>query len=438
MDVSEGDGYEMDFELLDHLVEQAKLPILFYDDSTHAARDWERKLVDKLVKLVESRAAPVIPPPSPESTELNSTDSIQFNIEQLVDATKLGNEPVASAAPVEPSEPSEPIEPIEAEGVDAGKPEMQLAEVAVDATRRVLPAGVVVENYLMQNVIAGGGFSIVYKAIDLATKRAVVIKEYMPKRWCQREDNQRIVAPGEKNQARFNRGRKMFVQEARVLATLKHPNIVDVLSFFQAHGSAYMVMNFEQGKSLGKYIRTSETGLNERMMMSIFPELLGGLEAVHRNGYLHLDLKPGNVLIRPGGSPVLLDFGAIQSFHAHEPIARVITAGFAPPEQYHRGEALGPWTDIYAIGATMRTCIEVKVPPPAPERLQRDRLVPLALTHKKSYSKELLEAIDGSMELNPRDRPQTVIELLKSLPQLRDDMEGESFIQRLTGWSKKR
>lgn len=431
MDVSEHDGYEVDFENLDQLATQAKLPLLFHDDGTRATRDWERKLVDKLIKLAESRVVPL--PTPPLASHSTSTDSVQFGTEKSMElaplelAPALGREFIGRES-IEPNEPAVKSE------VLAPEP----AEVAVDATRRVLPSGIALENYLVQGVIASGGFSIVYKALDLTSKRTVVVKEYMPKRWCQREADQRIVAPGEKNQIRFNRGRKLFAQEARVLATLKHPNIVDVINFFQANGSAYMVMNFEQGKSLGKYIRASDNGVSERMVMSIFPELLSGLDAVHRHGYLHLDVKPGNIYIRPGGSPVLLDFGAIQGIHSPDPIARVITPGFAPPEQYQKGGEVGPWTDLYAIGATLRTCIEAKVPPPAPDREQRDRLVPLALTHKRNYTKELLEAADWAMELNPKHRPQTVMDLLKALPQARDEEESESFIQRLTGWSKKR
>lgn len=274
------------------------------------------------------------------------------------------------------------------------------------------------DHYTITKTIGDGGFSIVYLARDHRNGEAVVIKEYMPARLALRDTDGKVVPNATQSEQRFQSGRRLFFQEARMLATVRHPNIVKVLNFFNANGTVYMVMAFEDGKNLQHYITKRGGRLSEHFLLTIFPALLSGLERLHEHGYLHLDIKPGNVHLRHGGRPLLLDFGAVHrrmDSRQAQP-GQVVTAGFSPVEQYDQHGYVGPWTDIYAIGATMRACVDGKPPPDALVRRRRDPMRPAAVLFRRQYSPELLEALDWAMEVDPLLRPQTVDELLEALP----------------------
>jgi serine/threonine protein kinase len=178
-----------------------------------------------------------------------------------------------------------------------------------------------------------------------------------------------------------------------------------------------MVMAYEKGINLQDYIKRHKGGLSEKFIYHVFLPLLDGLNLIHNKGLLHMDIKPGNIHLRPGGDPVLLDFGAVhemQQSRKYQP-GQVLTLGFSPIEQSMSGGYVGPWTDIYAIGATMRACIEGTSPPPAEERRMEDTMKPAVEAYRKSYSKKLLAAIDWAMEVDPMYRPQSVDELLDAM-----------------------
>ena len=307
-----------------------------------------------------------------------------------------------------------------------------------------LPKGTRIDRYRIQKTLGGGGFSVVYLGVDSDTGQAVVIKEYMPGRLATRHEDLTVAPKGKPEAKRFSRGRMLFFQEASALATLKHDNIVNVLSFFRAYNTVYMVMDYQEGKNLQSYIISRRGNLSEKFLRTVFPPLLDGLEIIHQHDLLHLDIKPGNIHIRPGGSPILLDFGAVHGFpqsRQSQP-GQVVTGGFSPIEQYEQNGYVGPWSDIYALGATMRACIEGRPPLSAKNRFEKDTQRRAKSLYRRRYSTSLLEAIDWAMEVDPLLRPQSVAELRDAILADRLDLpdeEAESTLERLVGslpWGK--
>lgn len=277
-----------------------------------------------------------------------------------------------------------------------------------------LPSGSQLEQYKIGKTLSCGGFSIVYFAIDTTTQTPVVIKEYLPTRLAKRLRDHRVAPLKPKLVEQFQEGRKLFFQEAKTLATLKHPNIVSVINFFDANGTVYMVMEYKPGKNLEVYIRQHQGNLSENFLRTIFPPLCEGLAVVHEAGLLHLDIKPGNIHLQNGGDPLLLDFGAVHAMHQTRQgqVVQVVTQGFSPIEQHNNRGYIGPWTDIYALGATMRACIDAKTPMCSKQRYTEDTLRPATETFKRKYTPALLEAIDRAMEVDPELRPQSIDEFL--------------------------
>jgi len=287
-------------------------------------------------------------------------------------------------------------------------------------SRNKLPTGTVLDEYIIQKTLGGGGFSFVYLASHPASNKTVVIKEYFPHQLVIRNEDKSVRPISSKAAPRLQSGRTLFLQEAEILAHLNHPNIVNVTCFFHANDTVYMAMDFHPGVNLQSYIARHKGGLSSRFLLTVFPPLLDALSCLHQGGYLHQDIKPGNIYLRKGGNPLLLDFGA-----AHRRLlgrlfqsGQITTAGFTPIEQYRRNGYVGPWTDVYAIGASMRACIEGKSPQDTREREKKDKMRPAVQAYRKRYQRELLELIDWAMELDPMLRPQTTEELRVALIKL--------------------
>jgi serine/threonine protein kinase len=286
-----------------------------------------------------------------------------------------------------------------------------------------------VDGYRIVRSIGKGGFSLIYLAVDEETGDEVVIKEYLPKKLARRDEDLRLAPVDDRQAERLYRGRKLFFQEAKALASLRHPNIVQVLAFFLANDTAYLVMQYERGKNLGKYVQERKGGLSTSFIFHVFLPILDALALIHSRSLLHLDVKPGNIHLRYGNHPLLLDFGAVHPLaQGRTQSGQVITAGYSPVEQYYRGGHIGPWTDVYAVGASIRTCMEGKTPLPAVDRHGEDPLIPARRQLRDRYPLFLLEAVDWAMEMDPARRPQHAGELLHRLKQFEGELPSSRFV----------
>ncbi len=281
---------------------------------------------------------------------------------------------------------------------------------------RALPKAYQLQNYKIAKQLSGGGFSIVYLAHD-ENGVPVAIKEYLPSQLVLREEGSLVQATTAENLATFRYGMKCFFEEGRALAKINHPNVVRVTNFFRANETVYMVMRYERGKTMQEEIQSRKRVVRESFIRRVFAELLNGLREVHTHKILHLDIKPANIYIRLDGSPVLLDFGAARQTLTLEKskLSPMYTPGFASPEQYKNRDLLGPWTDIYSVGATMFSCLAGFAPQAADQRLQNDKLASAKKLWGGQYSDRLLEIIDWCLQLNYMDRPQSVFQLQKAI-----------------------
>lgn len=282
-------------------------------------------------------------------------------------------------------------------------------------TNLPLPEGSTVERYRIRGVIAAGGFSFVYLAQD-AQGAPLALKEYLPAALPLRTGAGAAVKVPDALRASFVLGIRCFFEEARALAGVRHPNVVRVLDFCRANGTAYMAMRYERGRTLQRHIERCGGGLGEAWMRATFAELMRGLREVHSGKLLHLDLKPGNIYVREGGAPLLIDFGAARQVlaAARAGLPSMHTPGFSSPEHLGEPARLGPWSDIYSVGASMYACLGA-TPPPAAERQARDCLIPARKLGAGRYSEQLLDIIDWCLRLDPLARPQSVFALQKML-----------------------
>jgi serine/threonine protein kinase len=281
-----------------------------------------------------------------------------------------------------------------------------------------LPEGYQLNNYKIEKLLSSGGFSIVYLAKD-EHDNPVAIKEYLPSALVLRSGGSEVQVNSEENLALFRHGLKCFFEEGRALATIAHPNVIRVENFFRANETVYMVMQYVRGRTLQFHIQRHRQEFTDTFIRRIFVHLLNGLREVHANKLLHLDIKPANIYITMESKPVLLDFGAARQALSsdHQRLRPMYTAGYAAPEQYRNGDDMGPWTDIYSVGATMYTCISGQHPQPANDREKKDDLTPLHDIVKGGFSPELLNIVHWCLEVDYLKRPQTAFELQKALTQ---------------------
>lgn len=288
----------------------------------------------------------------------------------------------------------------------AATPPVRAADTGLGSAL-VLAPGFHLFEYRIDAVLGQGGFGITYLATDVHLNTRVAIKEYLPAGLAQRSGDKSVGPRWPIDAALYQDGLDRFLVEARTLATFRHPNIVRVARFFEANRTAYMVLEYESGKSLKQWW-PGQQRLREAELLSLLQPLLDGLATVHGAGFLHRDIKPDNVYVRKlDGSLVLLDFGAARlALGQASAMADVVTPGYAPPEQYGNG-AQGPWTDIYSLGALLYWMITGAKPPEALERAGAGaQMVSAREAGKERFSQAFLGAVDWALHTDPQSRPQ--------------------------------
>ena len=272
-----------------------------------------------------------------------------------------------------------------------------------------LAAGTRLNQYEVMNILGAGGFGITYMARDTSLDTMVAIKEYMPGDLAVRQGDSQVTAKSSLSKGDFDWGLDRFLTEARTLARFRHPNIVRVNQIFQANNTAYLVMEYAKGQSLDDVLQKSGP-LSEERTKEILSPILDGLKRVHEQGFLHRDIKPGNIIIRDEGGAVLIDFGAARQAieTKSKAITSIVTEGYAPLEQYDGMGNQGPWTDIYALGAVAYKCLTGNKPPSATSRVRNDPMVPLALATKGQVSATFAGAIEAALNVYENLRPQSI------------------------------
>ncbi len=285
-----------------------------------------------------------------------------------------------------------------------------------------LPVGYRLHQYRIESVLGAGGFGITYMAVHEALRTRAAIKEYFPVEWSYRDrDEVNVLAntqgglptsdAGE--DACYTWGLERFLTEAQTLAQVNHPGVVKVRDFFEANGTAYIVMDYEDGEPLSQLLQREKT-LPEIPVRRLIEDVLPALDAVHTRGYLHRDIKPANLYRRSDGRTILIDFGAARQAlgRRSKSVTSVFSPGYSPIEQYLvDGKGYGPWTDIYALGTVLYHCVTGAAPIEAPARVLEDPLQPAEELAAGRYNPALLRLIDRAMAVRPEKRFQTVAQM---------------------------
>lgn len=274
--------------------------------------------------------------------------------------------------------------------------------------------------YRIERYLSSGGFGNTYVATNMEFEETVAIKEFFIRGITQRDDNNTTVSVGiGENKELFDEQLMKFKKEARRLRKLKNKHIVSVHDLFEENGTAYYVMDYIEGENLSDKLKRRGAPLNEDEVMGLYmPQLIDALDCVHQQGLWHLDLKPANIMVDRNGNVCLIDFGASKqrnvSGGATSSTSVSYTNGFAPLEQMEqRMDKFGPWTDIYALGATLYNLLSYKRPP-MPSDIDDDMTEDkhLALPFPKNVSAKTKQLILRMLTSNRLKRPQSVQEVM--------------------------
>ena len=293
-----------------------------------------------------------------------------------------------------------------------------------------LPAGTRLGEFEITAFVAEGGFGLVYTAHDHSLQRRVALKEYMPSSLAARGAGTQVQVKSERHRDTFEAGLKSFINEARLLASFDHPSLVKVYRFWEANGTAYLVMPFLEGATLKDVLRQMGRPPDEAWLRSLLDPLTEALLVIHAQQCYHRDIAPDNVMLltasdrhaglRSGtGRWLLLDFGAARRVIGDmtQALTVILKPGYAPVEQYAEipGLKQGAWTDVYALAAVVYFAIMGRTPPPSVGRLLHDTYVPLVQAAAGRYSERFLAAIDRALAVRPELRTQTIGELRQEL-----------------------
>jgi len=284
----------------------------------------------------------------------------------------------------------------------------------------MLPVGFYLGEFEIVKVLGEGGFGIVYLADDHSLGRRVALKEYMPSSLAQRVGGTQVSVKSERHRETFEAGLKSFVNEARLLAQFDHASLVKVYRFWEANGTAYMVMPFYEGITLKDELKAMGAPPNEEWLRELLEPLSEALAVIHAEQCFHRDIAPDNVILLKGSQrPLLLDFGAARRVIGDmtQALTVILKPGYAPVEQYAEvpGMKQGPWTDVYALAAVVYFAITGKTPPTSVGRLMNDNYVPMTQVGAGRYSPDFLAAIDRALAVKPEERTQSIADLRRDL-----------------------
>ena len=279
-------------------------------------------------------------------------------------------------------------------------PSAEGADAECDVAPKELPDGHVLHGYRVLRTLGAGGFGVTYLAEEKALGRRVVLKENFPDTLCHRQSGTLdvvLIAP--EGQETFDWAHNNFLREARLLASLHHPTIAKVYSFFNAHRTAYYVTEFIEGKSLADVAndyRNHNRDIPQDALVGTMVRVLDALDYLHKREVLHRDIKPDNILINKRGLPTLIDFGAAREEYGDSDPGVVESLGFSPPEQGKEGGNMGAWTDLYAFGATLYYILTATCLPDGRQRELYDMADPLVSNERlcSIYDERLLKSID--------------------------------------------
>ena len=282
-----------------------------------------------------------------------------------------------------------------------------------------LPIGTRLGEFEITGLIGEGGFGIVYMASDHLLGRQVALKEYMPSALAARGAQAQVGVKSERHAETFEAGRRSFINEARLLAQFDHPALVKVFRFWEANGTAYMVMPYYRGRTLRQALVEMPAPPSQQWLQRILLPLTDALETIHAAQCYHRDIAPDNILLLESGQPVLLDFGAARRVIGDitQALTVILKPGFAPVEQYANGPEMkqGPWTDVYALAAVIYYCATLKTPVPAVSRLMKDTLTPFNEVAGEHYDARFCAAVDRGLAVAVDDRIQSMAEFRAAL-----------------------
>lgn len=298
-----------------------------------------------------------------------------------------------------------------------------------------LPKNYKLSDYTISKKISSGGFSIVYLGYTQEGS-PVAIKEFFPNSLHLRTSGQQVNFINMREKHRFNEGLKAFRQEMEIIAQLKHRNIIEITNYFELNGTAYIVMPYEYGMGLNKYI-SQRPFISEQDIVAIMSGVCSAISLLHKNQIVHLDLKPGNIWLRPNKEALILDFGTARLLtdEAKKQVPPMFTPGYAAPEQHRqffKPDNIGPWTDIYGLGTTLYSLLERHSLTPADILVEKGSQMQILKDKYGLYSREILEIVEDFTHIDIYDRKQIVLDrVIEKLNNIKTKSLGSNMLDHL-------